>query len=45
MRSGHQLRKTTVAFLLAASAITSFAGDLPDHRITPGATNPDITQQ
>ena len=32
----------TIAFLLFCANV--FAGDLPDHRLTPGALNQDVTQ-
>ena len=36
--------KTITGFVLIMVAGVAFAGDLPDHRATPGATNPDVTQ-
>jgi hypothetical protein len=34
----------TVGVVLALSAVTAFAADAPDDRVTPGATNPAVTQ-
>jgi hypothetical protein len=36
--------KKSVAIILILIAGVTKASDLPDHRMTPGATNPDVTQ-
>ncbi len=40
-----QNRITAIFFLFVTTSGIAFAGDLPDPRITPGATDPGITQQ
>lgn len=37
--------KILVATFLAALSINCYASDLPDQKITPGATNPNVTQE
>jgi hypothetical protein len=34
----------TLGVVLALSAVTAFAAEAPDDRVTPGATNPSVTQ-
>lgn len=40
---GNEMIRTIAAVLMLA-ALPAFAGDLPDPTTTPGATNPDVTQ-
>lgn len=37
--------KKLIALLFSAFSISSFAGDLPDPKLTPGAINPNVTQE